>query len=127
MTHLVFIVAGDPATVRDRAEQQAGLLERPLYVVATRDILSPDPGETARLVTQQINIAKTGGAALLIQQADGFFDRDSDRTTAEEGMMDPRNVAQKFADAGVPVMFAVDDPGIAEGMRRSDGWKILTG
>ena len=127
MADQTFVIVGTAETSRQSAEQQAGMLGCPLYVVAARDVLSPDPGETARLVTQQVNIAKTGGAALLIQQADGFFSREPDQTTAEEGMMDPRSVAQKFADAGVPVMFAVEDSGIADRMGQSDGWKILTG
>ncbi len=99
MVIMTACIVAETGQERRIAEEKATEHGRPLYIAAARDILSPGPGEILRLVDQQVEISRTGGAALLIQRADAFFLRDPDTLTVDEPLLDPRSFARKFTKA----------------------------
>ncbi|MDX5360356.1 MAG: ATP-binding protein [Alphaproteobacteria bacterium] len=122
----VIFVVSKGSGAEHAAEQAAATLKRQLYRTTGADLIAPYAGETSRRVEHQIDIARRGNAILLVQRADTLFgDRVPERLDESEPMMDGRSIARRFADAGVPVVFALSTAEAAESATFGTGWHVL--
>ncbi|MCP1336608.1 P-loop NTPase family protein [Futiania mangrovi] len=125
-TSPVIFVVSKGSGAEHAAEQAATTLKRQLYRTTGADLIAPYAGETSRRVEHQIEIARRDDAILLVQRADPLFGpRVPERLDESEPMMDGRSIARRFAEAGVPVVFALSSEELADSATFGTGWTVL--